>query len=192
MKVTKTDTEEISTLHSVLNEMEWLHKELQRTDFEAIDWEDFELLQNLGIDQSSLKRDPVIFIEDLVQYISNIHFQRILFNLQTLLDNCADPEARTLEYNADIKKGLELLAEWVNEKPARRREFPVEHVAHAELDGIGDSAHSSQCPNCTPGTLGMRRDPETHALLPEDACMYCGQRYMYTDVVDGALVLQEH
>lgn len=196
MKVAKTSTEEILSLLRPLNELEWLHKELQRKDFENVEWEDYEILGTMGTNASrgldlATERDPVFFIEDLVRHLSKIHFQRILLNCDTLLNHCADPDAETLEFNADIKKGLELLREWVNAEPARRKDFPVEHVKHADLERIGDSAYTSQCPSCDPGTLTMRRDPETQALLAEDMCLYCGQRVVYEDVPFDPSTLRE-
>lgn len=199
IKVAKTNPEEIHKLYATLNELEWLHKELQRGEFDDVDWEDFEVLGKLGLvkdrglDNMEHERTAEFFLEDLVAELSGIHFQRILMNLDTLLHNCADPDAKTLEFNPNIKKGLELLQAWVNEAPARKREFPVMRVAHASLDRIGDSVHSSQCPECTPGTLLMRRaDGAPHHLLPEDMCNYCGQRFLYTDVKEGVIVMDEN
>lgn len=190
MKVAKTNVEEILSLHRVLNEVEMLHKELKRYDFCAVDWDDYEVLKDFGVNEESGERDPEVFIEDLVRHLSGIHFQRILFNCEVLLSNCADPDQDVLDWNQDIKKGLELLGAWTNEEPGRRREFPVKRLKHAELERVGDSGHASQCPCCTPGTLAMRRDLETVKLLAEDACLFCGQRVVYTDVVDGVIVEQ--
>jgi hypothetical protein len=196
MKVTKTNTKEIQSLHKVLNELEWLHKEMQHTLFEDVDWSDFEVLSKLGLVKDrgldlAEDRTAEFFVEDLVQHISKIHFQRILTNLETLLDNCADPDQKTLDFNPNIKKGLELLQAWVDEDTGRKCEFPVMRVAHADLKRIGESVHSSQCPECTPGTLVMQRDPASLKLMPEDACLHCGQRFVYTDVVEGKLVVTE-
>jgi hypothetical protein len=192
MKVTKTNTKEIQRLFKVLNEMEWLHKELQHSFIGSVEWDEFEVLSKMGRRNEAGEIDLESFLTDLVAYTSRIHFQRILTNLETLLDNCADPDQKTLEFNPNIAKGLELLQAWVDEDTGRKCEFPVMRVAHADLKRIGESVHSSQCPECTPGTLVMMRDPQTHALLAEDACLYCGQRFVYTDVVEGALVLQEN
>lgn len=185
MKVAKTNPEEILSLLRPLNELEWLRKDLGRMELADVEWDDYELLGQLR------HSDPEEFLTDLVRLLTDIHFQRILLNCEVLLNHCADPNAETLEFNADIKKGLELLREWTNADIGRRVAFPVERVKHADLDRVGDSAHTSQCPSCDPGTLVMRRDPETHQLLAEDACLYCGQRVVYADVVNGQLVGQE-
>lgn len=197
MKVAKTNREEINALYSVLNELEWLHKELQRGEFQDVDWENFEILPKLGLVKDrgldlEVDRTPEYFLEDLLRHISSIHFQRILTNLEVLLDNCADPDQHALEFKPNIAKGLELLQVWVDAEPARKRDFPPLKVLHADLKRIGDSIYSSQCPECTPGTLIMSRDPATNLLLQEDACLYCGQQVVYTDVVDGRLVEVEN
>lgn len=182
MKLAKTSPEEISSLNKVLNELEWLRDELSRGsgNIEDVDLEDYEVI-GTHIRMDSFEHA----FNDLVKYLAGIHFQRILTNCQTMLDHCADPDQDTLEFNPDITKGLELLQRWVDKKPCRRLEFPVLRVAHADLDRIGVSAHTRQCPECSPGTLPMARDPETMKLLDTDACLYCGQRFVYTDVVDG-------
>lgn len=185
MKLAKTSKEEINALNEVLNEVEWLHKELHRSDFDSVAWEDFDILGKFRLNS------PEEFLEDLVAKLSGIHFHRILMNCMAMLDHCADPDQDTLEYNPDIAKGLELLATWVNEEPGRRRDFPVRRVYHAALEPVGDSAHTSQCPACTPGTLVLRRDESTLALQAEDACLYCGQRFVYMDVKDGLIVEQQ-
>lgn len=103
LKVAKTNDEEISRLHSLLNEIEWLSKEFRSgNDFSDIDWGDYEQL-------SKLPNDIEEFLKVLCHTIAGNHFQRILFNCSTLLDNCADTNLDYLEFNPDIKAGLELL-----------------------------------------------------------------------------------
>ena len=103
MRLAKTNHEEIHRLQSALNEVEWLHKELKNTDFEDIDFSEFEIMSKFD------KSTPAAFLSDLVHHLAAIHFQRILLNCETLLDNCADPELSHLDFNPDIKAGLELL-----------------------------------------------------------------------------------
>jgi hypothetical protein len=104
MKVAKTNDEEISRLNALLNEVEWLSKEFRSgSDFSDIDWEDYEQLCKLP------KDDAEEFLKVLCHTIAGNHFQRILFNCSTLLDNCADPNLDHLDFNPDIKAGLELL-----------------------------------------------------------------------------------
>ena len=103
MRLAKTNHEEIYRLQNALNEVEWLHKELRNTDFEDVDFSEFEIMSKFN------KATPETFLADLVHHLAAIHFQRILWNCKTLLDNCADPESSYLDFNPDIKAGLELL-----------------------------------------------------------------------------------
>lgn len=192
MKVAKTNTDEILSLMRLLNEVEMLHKDLRLYNLDSIEWDEYDELSKMGQCDDDGEFNAERFVEDLARAFSNIHFQRILMNCDVLLQHCAHPDETTLEYNPNIAKGLELLQAWVNEKPGRRLEFPVQRVAHASLDRIGDSVHTSQCPECTPGVLLMRRTDEApHHLLPEDICTYCGQRYVYTDVRDAVIATPE-
>lgn len=110
LKLAKTSEKEIDSLFAILNEAEWLKRELQNNFLEDIDFSEFEIMQSFD------KENTEQFLTDLVSHLSSIHFQRILFNCQTLLDNCADPDLDTLDFNKDIKRGLELL-EAENQEP---------------------------------------------------------------------------
>lgn len=103
LKLAKTSQAEIDSLFAILNEAEWLKKELQNNFLEDIDFSEFEIMQSFD------RENTEQFLTDFVSHLSSIHFQRILFNCQTLLDNCADPDLDTLDFNKDIKRGLELL-----------------------------------------------------------------------------------
>ncbi len=104
MKVSRTNTKEISSLMQVLNEVEQLHEELRRFSFDDINWDEFEILGKYC--RTSSKED---FLEDLLGYLAKIHFQRILLNCDLLLEQASDPELSHLDFNKDIKEGLELL-----------------------------------------------------------------------------------
>jgi hypothetical protein len=112
LKLAKTSQAEIERLLDALNEVEWLAKELVRSHLSDIefDGEDYPMLSKLD------KNDPEIFLEQLARHLSGIHFQRILWNALTLLENCADPDLDTLDFSKDIKRGLELL-EAENQEP---------------------------------------------------------------------------
>lgn len=104
MKVAITSQEEISQLNSVLSEMEWLSKDFRSGyDFDGIDWENYESLQDLPKDNSEE------FLKVLCHKIAGNHFQRIFMNCGTLLDNCADLEQTTLDFNPTIKAGFEAI-----------------------------------------------------------------------------------
>lgn len=111
MRLAKTNHEEIDRLQNALNEVEWLHKELKNTDFEFVDFSEFEIMSKFD------KTNPEAFLGDLVHHLSAIHFQRILWNCKTLLDNCADPALPYLDFSPDIKAGLELLEKSRAEMP---------------------------------------------------------------------------
>ena len=104
MKVTKTNQEEITRLNSLLNEIEWVSKDLRSGySFSDIEWEGYESLEELPKDNSE------DFLEVLCHKISGNHFQRILFNCSTLLENCADKNSDTLDFNPKIKLGFEAI-----------------------------------------------------------------------------------
>ncbi len=103
MKVGKTSEKEISELFNFMNELSWLADEFRTGEFEHIDWNEFDILKTFD------REDPNQFMSDLARYAKSLFYERVLTNCQVLLDNCADPNERTLEFNPDIKKGLELL-----------------------------------------------------------------------------------
>lgn len=104
MKITRVTEEEISEFNTLLSDIEWLSKEFSSgKDLSEIDLDDYEVLSNLS------KDDAELFLKSVCEKIACSPFKRILFNCMTLLDNCADPSSDTLEFNPDIKAGLELL-----------------------------------------------------------------------------------
>jgi hypothetical protein len=183
MKVSKARPKEIAEMRQILREVGWLHKDFERADLESVDFREYEVFG-----RQIRVSDSEALMKDLVGYLDGLHHEKILMNLEVALDNCADPDEDVLEFNPNIKKGLELLQAWVDAEPGRRQEFPVLKVQHSELKRVGDSVHTSECPECTPGTLVMTRDPLDRTLYAEDACLFCGQRVVYGDVVDGKLV----
>ncbi len=113
MKLAKTSSEEIKSLWDILNEVEWLQKELSSgyfSNINEVDFEDYPIMQKFRTD------DDINFIYDLCWHISKIHFQRILMNCEVLLDNCADQNSNVLDFNEKIKKGLELYEIWEKEQ----------------------------------------------------------------------------
>jgi hypothetical protein len=62
------------------------------------------------------------------------------------------------------------------------RDKPVIRVPHAELERTRAGQLASECPVCHKGVLAMKRDPVTLRLQAEDVCLYCGQRFFYTDI----------
>lgn len=65
--------------------------------------------------------------------------------------------------------------------PENLRKDPV-RVEHSSLERVtSDSPFKSRCPTCKKGILLVARDQKSLRLLREDACISCGQRYVYTD-----------
>ncbi len=113
IKLVKTNKVEIENLLQVLNEIEAIYNELNYYSFENLDLSDYEILNTFR------KESLEDFIEDLFHHISNIHFQRILWNSLTMLENCTDPDQDTLEFHPDIKQGLELLEKSNDKLPTK-------------------------------------------------------------------------
>lgn len=104
LKLAITSTEEISSLMRFLNELEDLYKyDLNKNYLKNCDLSGFKIIKSFD------KTSPELFLEDVLKHLSNIHFQRILWNADTMLINCADLTLDTLEFHPDIKRGLELI-----------------------------------------------------------------------------------
>lgn len=104
MRISKTNEDEIFNFLGLLNAIEALSKDFYGgSDFSEIDWGDYEEFLELPKDDSEK------FLKGLCGMLSKHHFQRILFNCSTLLENCADPDLDYLDFNPDIKAGLEIL-----------------------------------------------------------------------------------
>lgn len=108
MKLAKASYEEIDSLLAVLSDIERLSKELEYQYLNSIDFSDYQVIGKFD------KGDTEQFLHDILKHIANIHFQRILFNLTTLLENCADPDSKTLEFSPKIKAAFELLEKQYN------------------------------------------------------------------------------
>ena len=135
MKVAITSQEEISKLNSVLSEIEWLSKDFRSGyDFNGIDWENYESLQDLPQDNAEE------FLKVLCHKIAGNHFQRIFMNLSTLLDNCADLKQTTLDFNPTIKAGFEsidLLREIDDYlKPNQKNSIFSSSILHEKIKSI--------------------------------------------------------
>ena len=110
MKLSRTPDEEVQYLKDFLNEIENFGKELKVFDFRNIDIEDdkdfYKILYPI-FKQS--ERNIEDFTDTVFQQFDKINHGRVLFNLSTLLDNCADKELSHLDFNKDIKKGFEVV-----------------------------------------------------------------------------------
>ena len=121
MKLAISTEKEIDSINNFLRECSWLSDEFKRSDFEDLDFEEFEIFKNFDKDDASA------FLSNLVRHTKNIFWEKMIFNLQTLLDNCADKSLDFLDFNAEIKRGfkaVELLKE-INECLSDEKEIPV-------------------------------------------------------------------
>lgn len=120
MKLAITSEKEILDLNRLLTEIEELYKyELRHKNFDKINFDQFEILKNLSVD------DPVNFLDDICKLIHEHHFQRVLWNCDVMLKNCADLSLDHLDYSPEIKRGfeaVELLKE-MNECLSEEREI---------------------------------------------------------------------
>ena len=111
MKLAKTNQKEIDSLSDILNELKSVHKYHNHADYDDLidqiddNKESFPILSGIT-DNKDL---PHEFWMKVIDRLTSIHFQRILWNCMTLIENCADPDKSHLDFNPDIKKGLELL-----------------------------------------------------------------------------------
>jgi len=64
---------------------------------------------------------------------------------------------------------------------------PMKDVRHADLQRVGDSQHTSECPSCGDGVLTMKRSPSSGKLQNSDFCTLCGQAFWYTDLPNDVL-----
>lgn len=110
MKLQKITEERISGISDFLNELSWLSQRMSCDDLESIDLdEDFPILNEL---MKRSNKDAESLLEAICHHVDrHLFYEQALFNLETLIDNCADPNNEVLDFNSDIKKGFELLHE---------------------------------------------------------------------------------
>lgn len=58
-------------------------------------------------------------------------------------------------------------------------------IRHQDLKRYNDSAFKSECPHCKEGFLGIQRDLISFKLQPYDNCLFCGRRFIYTDIEES-------
>ena len=101
MKLAITNEKEIMSLFDILKEIESIDK--YNENALDLNTDEYPILSELD------NTNEEYFLYELINRLSSIHFYRILWNLLVLLENCADLTKDTLDFNPDIKKGLELL-----------------------------------------------------------------------------------
>jgi hypothetical protein len=117
MKLAITNEAEIKDLMNICIELEEFSKELNQYNYEDIDLETEENKEHYKILYPIWKRAENMeeFMLECFKQFDIIHFRRILWNLSTMLVNCADLSKDDLDFNEEIKAGqdaIELLREF--------------------------------------------------------------------------------
>jgi hypothetical protein len=62
-------------------------------------------------------------------------------------------------------------------------------IRHQTLQRCSEeSPYKSWCPVCGNGVLLMQREQKDFTLIPQDNCIRCGRRFLYTDLKEAGLV----
>lgn len=94
MKIARVKKETIENIFDLLNDVKHLSNELQSTSLEHVSSGDFDVIP--------IMQDESILLKELCKKIANSNYEIALSNLMTLLENCADMDADTLEFNKEI------------------------------------------------------------------------------------------
>ncbi len=113
MRVSKASQKSIDKLRAFLQLTEQISK--IDIDYKA-DWKDLKNDWEDDEDFSTIIKEiedengfnPQLYFDYFKSDISHL-YGRILFGFETLIDNCCNPDVDYLDFNDDIKKGLELL-----------------------------------------------------------------------------------
>lgn len=106
MKVARATQKEINSLRQLLKDLECVGENYSWTDpYDAVKRfpDNFFELENMEAE------DNETLLSGICEWFAENRWEVVLFNLDVLLDNCADLNAPTLEFNERIKKGLALL-----------------------------------------------------------------------------------
>ena len=106
MTVARATDKEIKQVNDFLNELKSIGRyNLGEEVIKVIkeDTENFKVLSALDCS------DAESLLLDICRYVNGIRHSCVMFNLFTLMDNCADLESSTLDFNPTLKRGLELV-----------------------------------------------------------------------------------
>lgn len=103
MRLSISQPNEIHHIKNFLKECGWLKDELKHTELEDVDFSEFELLKDFN------QKDASEFLFSVVNEIKALYHEKAMWNLETLLDNCADKSLDYLDFNSDIKAGQEAI-----------------------------------------------------------------------------------
>lgn len=101
MKLAISREKEINDINDFLKECSWLSDKFKISDFEDMDWEEFEIFKKYDT------KDVEGFLSDLVSHAKSLFWEKAIWNLQTLLENCSDKTLDHLDFSPEIKKGFE-------------------------------------------------------------------------------------
>ncbi|WP_294187604.1 hypothetical protein [uncultured Sphingobacterium sp.] len=117
VKLARIKDHEIESVFSVLFELQLLKSDLFRDPEGNL----FPLDQNYYTKLATcFDKDPFVFLQGICDLVSSVPIELFTANLYTLLDNCAS-ESDTLDFNSDIKRGLELLEQQRNGETERKK-----------------------------------------------------------------------
>ena len=142
MKLAVTNETEIEQLKDLCSQIEEFGKELRTYNYEDIDLTEdkdyYTILYPIWKGSDSIEE----FMESVFKEFDAVHHSRILFNLSTLLDNCADKNLSHLDFNPEIKKGfeaIELLKE-INDyiKPSTENYIGFDSILHSKIKKLID------------------------------------------------------
>lgn len=136
MKLAITNKEEIQELRALLNEMSEFYKyerHLYREDLSDFDFKEgqYDILRKIK-DQSDLMLAD--FTVNIFKSVYETGHSRILWNLDALLDNCADKTLDHLDFNPKIKAAFRAL-EFIQKNQSLIIGF-VSHEVANELNEI--------------------------------------------------------
>lgn len=106
LKVARATDKEIKQVNDLLNELEYIGKYYRSEEVVDVvkeNKDEFEVLSTFDLSDSEE------FLRSICNYVYGIRHSCVIFNLWTLMDNCADKNLDTLDFNPTLKRGLELV-----------------------------------------------------------------------------------
>lgn len=135
MKLAKSKEKEIEDINLFFREIAWLSDELNMNDYESsLINEDYELLSKFNTENAET------FLSDICRHSKNLFWEKLIMNVQTLLDNCACPNSDTVDFNEDIKKGFSLLE---LQKSVKKCNHKKDAIVNEQGNTIG--SYCSEC-----------------------------------------------
>lgn len=129
MTVRRVSFDEITKINDFMNDVQELSKELDWKN-KVDDWEDYpslKFLKGLDLDNEAFQR--------LINHFNYLPYGVAIFNLQTLLENCADLDCKHLDFSPKIQKGFAAaeLLEKISKKIQGEKEGDFKNALGDEL-----------------------------------------------------------